>query len=282
MEYKFIRDTVDLITKVGNFDEREFRGCTESQIEALEHLLPEYSYLPESYYEFLKFGGNGICSMLSGTDFYFPQVYALRAERKLQNLKSAGFFSEKFDYDSYLKNELFLFYYHQGYFARFFYMDGSDDPNIYYYEAGLPYDFLLTQEQSFSQYLYTEVASFITQYQQSIVNVDIELRNRVKFYRNGLLDTLDALESIPVSTGTKLTQDAKRRYAEIIRNTYRLLFDYPFYALYEYDYVFSPKNYSQSPEMGNDDLQELVEMMYELEKEGKDIIFYVNELKKNG
>ena len=280
MKYKFIRDTVELLTKVNEFDEREFRGCTESQIEALEYLLPEYLYLPESYYEFLKFGGNGICNMLSGTDFYFSQIYALVAERKPQNLQYMRFFSENFNFKFYLRDNLFLFYYHQGYFARFFYLDTGSDPIIYYYESGLPYDFLLTQEQSFSQYLYTEVASFITQYQESIVNVDIELRNRGKLYRNKILDTLDAIESIPAATGTKLTQDAKWRYTEIIRNTYQLLFNYRFYTLYEHDYVFSPNNYSQPTEMSTDDLQELVGMMYELEKEGKELLFYVNELKK--
>jgi hypothetical protein len=210
MEYKFIRDSVDILTGADDFDEREFRGCSEAQIEALEKLLPEYFYLPESYYEFLKFGGNGISNMLSNTDFYFSQIYALRAERKPQILKDTGFFSENFDCKSYLTDELFLFYYHQGYFARFFYLDAGSDPNIYYYESGLPHEFLLTQQQSFSQYLYTEVASFVAQYQEEITKVDIELRNRVKRYRHGLLDMLDVLESLPASTGTKLTHDANR------------------------------------------------------------------------
>ncbi len=278
MEYKFIKDSVDLLKAVDDFDEREFRGCSETQIESLEQLLPEYLYLPESYYEFLRFGGQGICDMLNSTNFYFSQVYALRAERKPQILKDMGFFSENFDYKSYLTDELFLFYYHQGYFARFFYLDAGSDPNIYYYEAGLPHEFLLTQEQSFSQYLYTEVASFVAQYQEKITNVDIELRNRVKRYRHGLLDMLDVLESLPASTGTKLTQDANRRYSEILRNTSRLIFDYPYYELYEYEYVFSPKNYSNSQEEEAGKSQELLEMMYGLEKEGKELISYVREL----
>jgi hypothetical protein len=278
MEYKFIGDSVNLLRGVEDFDEREFRGCTEAQIEALEQLLPEYSYLPESYYEFLKFGGNGICDMLSGTNFYFPKIYSLTVGKKLQELKETGFFSGKFDYDSYLRDNLFLFYYHQGYFARFFDINSIDDPNIYYYESGLPYDFLLTQQQSFSQYLYAEVASFITHYQESIVNVDIELRNRVKGYRHGLLNMLDALEATPVSTGTKLAQDAKQRYDQIFRNTYRLLFCYRFYHMYESDYVFSPKHYSQSPEIRGNELDKLLENMYELEKEGKSLVLYVMKL----
>jgi hypothetical protein len=279
MEYKFIKDSVDLLKAVDDFDERDFRGCSDTQIESLEELLPEYVYLPESYYEFLRFGGHGICDMLNGTNFYFSQVFGLRAERKPQILKDMGFFSENFDDKSYLTDELFLFYYHQGYFARFFYLDAGSDPNIFYYETGLPHDFLLTQEQSFSQYLYTEVASFVAQYQEEITNVDIELRNRVKRYRHGLLDMLDVLESLPASTGTKLTQDANRRYSEILRNTSRLLFNYPYYKLYEYEYVFSPKNYSNSQEEEAGKSQELLEMMYGLEKEGEGLISYVRELK---
>ena len=71
MEYKFIGDSVNLLRGVEDFDERAFSGCSEAQIEALEKLLPEYFYLPESYYEFLKFGGNGIFTMLTSTNFYF-------------------------------------------------------------------------------------------------------------------------------------------------------------------------------------------------------------------
>ena len=278
MEYKFIKDSVDLLKAVDDFNERDFRGCSETQIESLEELLPEYVYLPESYCEFLRFGGHGICDMLNGTNFYFSQVYGLRAERKPQILKDMGFFTENFD-KSYLTDELFLFYYHQGYFARFFYLDGGSDPSIFYYESGLPHDYLLTQEQSFSEYLYTEVASFVAQYQEKITKVDIELRNRVKRYRHGLLDMLDVLESLPASTGTKLTQDANREYSEILRNISRLIFNYRYYKLYGYEYVFSPKNYSNSQKEEAGKSQELLERMYGLEKEGEELISYVRELK---
>jgi len=251
MEYQFIKESVDLLKAVDDFDERDFRGCSETEIEALEKLLPEYVYLPEAYEEFLKFGGHGICDMLRGTDFYF----------------------------SYLGEELFLFYYHQGYFARFFYLDGGSDPFIFYYEAGLPRDFLLTQEQSFSQYLYAEVENFVAHYQENIAKVDIELRNRVKRYRHGLVDMLDVLASLPASTGTKLTEDANREYSEILRNISRLIFNYRYYKLYGYEYVFSPKNYSTSQKEEAGISQELLERMYSLEREGEELISYVKKLK---
>jgi hypothetical protein len=90
---------------------------------------------------------------------------------------------------------------------------------------------------------------------------------------------LDVLESLPASIGTKLTQDANRQYSEILLNTYRLLFNYPYYKLYEYEYVFSPKNYSNFQKVEIDNPQELVEMMYGLEKEGEQLVSYVRELK---
>ena len=138
---------------------------------------------------------------------------------------------------------------------------------------------MLTQEQTFSQYLYTEVSNFVNQYQENVTNVDISLRNRVKHYRHEILALLEALESVPDSTGTKLTQDANRRYAEILRNTYHLIFNYSYYELYEYEYVFSPKNYSNPQKGETAKSKQLMEMMFNLEKEGKQLVSYVRELK---
>jgi ferritin len=49
--------------------------------------------------------------------------------------------------------------------------------------------------------------------------------------------------------------------------------------VYESSYVFSPKNYINHQERENNNLQELIEMMYNLEKEGKQLVSYVRELK---
>ncbi|HZF97814.1 MAG TPA: SMI1/KNR4 family protein [Pseudoxanthomonas sp.] len=211
MEYIFIKDIVDLLNTVDDFYRRDFRECSETEIETLEKLLPEYVYLPESYEEFLRFGGHGICDMLRGTDFYFSQIYALRKERTPQILKDMGFSPENFD-KSYLREELFIFYYRQGYFGRFFYLEGGSDPSIFYYESGLPHDFLITQEQSFSQYLYAEVENFVEQYRKNIAEVDTELRSRVKRYRHGLMNTLDVLASIPAHISAK---SIRRRTGDI-------------------------------------------------------------------
>jgi len=278
MEYKFIGDSVNLLRGVEDFDEREFRGCSKAQIEALQDLLPEYFYLPDSYYEFLRFGGNGICDMLSGTDFYFPQIYSLTGGKKLQELKEASFFPESFNYNSYLTDDVFLFYYHQGYFIRLFYLLAGSDPNVFYYEAGLSEEFLLSQQQSFSQYLYTEVSHFIAQYQDRVSAVDEELKSRVKKYRCGLLDVLDLLDAIPGLQDMSLAQNARKRYSEILFNTYSI-FSYGYRQVYESSYVFSPKNYINHQERENNNLQELIEMMYNLEKEGKQLVSYVRELK---
>lgn len=281
MEYQFIQNSVDLLKNVDDFDEREFRGCSESQIEALEELLPEYSYLPESYYEFLKFGGNGICNMLKGTNFYFPQIYNLRKGGKIQNLKNEQFFSENFDYASHLTDDLFLLYFHQGYFARFFYLDAGSDPSIYYYEAGQPYHFLLSQEQSFSEYFYTEVSAFVARYQEKIPTVDMELLNRVKSYRHGILNLLERLEFLSASEDKNLFDDFEMRYIDILEQSYSI-FDYAYFEIYEYSYVFSQKGNFNSSKWQGHKLQELVKMMSELEKEGKELVSYVRALKMRG
>lgn len=279
MEYQFIKDSVNLLKEIDDFDERDFRGCTEEQIERLEQLLPEYTYIPESYYEYLIFGGNGICNMLNGTDFYFPQIYTLRAEQKIIHLKDTNFFAPHFDVESDLTDQLFLFYFHQGYFARFFYLDAGDDPNIYYYEAGLKYKFILTQEQTFSEYLYSEVSNFIAQYQEIIATIDIGLRNRVKNYRQGILGILDRLENFPDTVDREFVEKAVKNYLAILRKTYSLLFEYRFYTVYQYEYVFSPTINLSYVESEAQKVQELTKTISELEDEGKELISYIKELK---
>ncbi len=279
MEYELIKDSVNLLKEIDDFDERDFRGCSEEQIERLEQLLPEYTYLPESYCEFLRFGGNGICNMLSGTEFYFPQIYSLTTEQKIRNLKDTNFFAPDFDFEYQLMDSLFLFYFHQGYFGRFFHLNLGEDPDIYYYEAGLKNTFLLTQEQTFSEYLYAEVSNFVAQYKEIIVTIDIGLRNRVKNYRQGILGILDRLENLTDHVDQEFVDQAVKNYLAILRKTYSLLFEYKYYTVYQYEYVFSPTTNPSYLESEAEIVQEITKTISELGKQGKDLISYVKELK---
>jgi len=282
MSYKFIKKTVDLFKADGNFDEREFRGCSKTRIKSLEEFLPPlYPYIPEAYYEFLTFGGNGICDILYGTDFFFPQVYAMRRERKVHGLKKMGFFSKNFEYERWLGDELFLFYYHKGCFARFFHLNESDDPEVYYYEPGISNVSLVRQNQSFSQYLFSEVQHFLTRYNSRIKSIDEELHERIKHYRKGLLDILEQLDALPLYECTKFSQEAKTRYTEILRNTYRLLLGYRYFKLHDYECIFPVANYMNIPWCETSRSGVLLERMRELESEARDLTAYTCKL-KNG
>ena len=76
----YLDESIQKIRNLNAFEDWEFRGCSDQEIQALEQELPNHLRLPGAYVEFLQFCGHGLAFFLQGDDFFYSHI--LRMQKK--------------------------------------------------------------------------------------------------------------------------------------------------------------------------------------------------------
>jgi hypothetical protein len=92
------------------FDEADFRGCTEEEIQSIEDRFR--IHLPTSYRDFLRVMGHDAGDFLVGSDYVFPKMLGFRGGAEELLRKSGSGFT--------LPPTAFVFFSHQGYTYEWF------------------------------------------------------------------------------------------------------------------------------------------------------------------
>ncbi|HEX2907821.1 MAG TPA: SMI1/KNR4 family protein [Phototrophicaceae bacterium] len=109
------------------FAEKNFRGCTEEELEAVR-IKQGVGYLPLLYQQFLLEMGNGGCYLYTGSEYTIADLLELkiRANTLLATANQKN-----------LKSDVFVFLMHQGYAFMYFHTeDRNDNPPVYVYCNG--------------------------------------------------------------------------------------------------------------------------------------------------
>ncbi len=101
-------------------------GATEQEIIALEAQLA--TKLPSSVKAFLLWGGRGVGRLLIGTDCFIGDF--------VENTASLATFLDENNLQNPRNEPYVVFYSHQGYVLAWIHLDGSDDPEVYYFGEG--------------------------------------------------------------------------------------------------------------------------------------------------
>jgi SMI1 / KNR4 family (SUKH-1) len=101
-------------------------GASEKEVLALEAQLSVK--LPNSVKAFLQWGGRGVGSLLIGTYCFVGDF--------VENTASLTQFLHENNLQNPRDEPYVVFYSHQGYVLAWIYLDGSDDPEVYYFGEG--------------------------------------------------------------------------------------------------------------------------------------------------
>jgi SMI1 / KNR4 family (SUKH-1) len=101
-------------------------GATEQEIVALEARLTVK--LPNSVRAFLLWAGKGVGSLLIGTDCFIGDF--------VENTASLATFLDENNLQNPRTEPYVVFYSHQGYVLAWIYLDGGDNPEVYYFGEG--------------------------------------------------------------------------------------------------------------------------------------------------
>jgi hypothetical protein len=294
MKYNYIQAAVDVLTNIDDFDPREFRGCSHDEVRKLEELIfkddkhywdtvnsaesyPELKkyvkFLSDAYDEFLYFGGNGICGMLQGSNFYYNSVYFMQQTNLFQELKDQGnFFAENFDFST-IKDQMIIFC-HQGYFIRSIDISDSYNPAVFYYQAGMQYDRLSYQKIDFSEFLLEESLRYKELYQQTVLQADKGLQQRVKSYKTKVFDMIDLLEPVVKANNTEGNRFLLDTYYDI---DYRMpdLFTYSGTPHNKYKHLANFSHKFIEYNSGLENQREIVHLMDETAEQGEELLAYI-------
>lgn len=275
MEYQYLKEAIEIIKSIDDFDPREFRGCSEEEIDALNDIFSIEYTIPDAYEEFLCFGGHGIANMLRGTRFYYNDVYQMNKGKMLMYFYEQGhFFPKDFDLKFGINDQTLVFYNHQDYFIRAFYLGAVSDTDVYYYKAGMPHNCLVYQEQVFADYFLAECLKFKEEYHKLILSEDKGLQTRVRSYRKNILDTLDILQPTENQTLTKEHKLLLTSYNAINNRLYDL-FNYQFITIHEGNYIMDKVDWTFST-----DLVHINHQIEQTKEEGEELIAYIEWLSK--
>jgi hypothetical protein len=154
------------------FDDREFIGCTEAEIQALEDLHPYDIRLPEAYKDFLRVGGKLFGELRPNEVFYWQHLKLGWEDNGL----FTGFYDQAQFTSWFFPNNpevsfahnAFPCLAHQGYQCHFFYCDGNDDPPVFFFNDSEKYTQFKPLPYTYSGLLASFVDSFIERHQEGL------------------------------------------------------------------------------------------------------------------
>lgn len=120
----------------------KLKGCTKKEIYKIEEI---YNItLPKAYKRFLEIMGKGAGKFMRGSSAFYNEIFDLREESIELVNESLG---------RELPENSFVFFMHQGYQFAFFYLQGSEDPAVYYFSGGSQQGELIELTPSFTDFL---------------------------------------------------------------------------------------------------------------------------------
>jgi hypothetical protein len=149
MDSDFIDEFIEKLIQSGAASFWSLRGCSESEILALEK---HFGFkLPGIYRDYLSKMGHSPGKLFTGTDVSYKWLFELRDFlRKTLETDESGIL---------LPENIFVFSSHQGYIYHFFYVvEGSDNPPVFGYKEG---ELIIKKiNESFSDFLLDSLADF--------------------------------------------------------------------------------------------------------------------------
>jgi hypothetical protein len=89
----YLDESIEKIKNLNTFEDWEFKGCSDQEIQALEQELPNRLKLPGAYVEFLQFCGHGLGFFLQGDDFFYSQILRMQKKGELEKLMKSDRYS---------------------------------------------------------------------------------------------------------------------------------------------------------------------------------------------
>ncbi|MBY0537127.1 MAG: SMI1/KNR4 family protein [Chitinophagaceae bacterium] len=120
----------------------KLKGCTKKEIYKIEEVYNVA--LPKAYKRFLEIMGKGAGNFMRGSSAFYNEIFDLREESIELVEKSFG---------RGLPENSFVFFMHQGYQFAFFYVQGSEDPPVYYFSEGSQQSEFIELTPSFTDFL---------------------------------------------------------------------------------------------------------------------------------
>jgi hypothetical protein len=209
------------------FDDREFIGCTEAEIEELEALHPQSIRLPEAYKDFLRVGGKTFTDLRPMEVFYWHHLKLGWGE--------GGLFTDFFDPERFRSHFFpdntniifpengFPFMAHMGYQCRFFICDGKDeDPLVYYFDDSPKLTYYKDTGIRYSELITSYVDGFIDQHQEKLQDHP-RLQKPYNEFKRMLFEMMDLSEGLKAYEGDlEYIDRAIDYYREAYRDSYNL------------------------------------------------------------
>ena len=121
-------------------------GCSRAEIQKIENYYKVQ--LPETYVEFLKYMGKGAGKFMMGSSAFYDEIF---------DLKEGGIALLVENEFKPLPNLAFVFWMHQGYQFAFFNVNDGQNPPIYYYTEGSVQADFEKKENSFTDFLESQL-----------------------------------------------------------------------------------------------------------------------------
>jgi len=232
----YLDKSIEKIKALNTFEDWEFKGCSDQEIQALEQELPNGLKLPGAYVEFLHFCGHGLGFFLQGDEFFYSQILKRQKKGELEKLmKSDGYngsLKEAFTADMFM-----IYQHHGGEFVRFFKLTEGNDPPVYYFKDAINFTGYHTQEDSFSAYFLFEIEKYIQIYTTIVLESSHILQDKIINYKIKLHELVTLFTSIKERYDRHINNYLLDRYTSALADIYTLFMTYK--EFYKSDFLIS-------------------------------------------